>query len=332
MQNYSNSIQLRKIIKNAQLSAIALDANIDLDALGATIGIAALLKYWKKNYVIVSAEPIPPIYLEYLDIDKVCITSSFDDARISPDLIIVPDIGNLSQLGNLFDNSKAHFSSTKMVHIDHHAETSIVADFKLLDKFAAATCEQMVLLFQDLRFKPNPTEATLLLSGIMSDTRSLSTPNVTLRTMKAVSWLIGKLADPVSASRLARGHSFTQIKLWGLSLAKLESICNGVIGLTIVTNEMIRLSGNENANTSGLINLIDDTLEFRACALIKETPSGDIKVSFRSPRAIEVVKIAKKYGGGGHLYAAACNLGHISIEEAKSIIENEFAKLIEETN
>lgn len=330
MPNYQQYKTLKKLVTKARFPVIVLDENIDLDALGASLAISSLMNDWKKPHFITCSNAIPVAYSQILDVAKISVIKSLAELSTLPDIVLMLDIGNLNQLGDLYTNSQELFLSTKIVHIDHHVESSISSHLGIIDATAAATCEQIALLFQDFKFFPPQHIATYLLAGIASDTRSYSTPNVTPRTLKTASWLIEQGADVVTASRLAKRLSFLQLKLWGTSLINIEKICDGQVGLVTVTREMMEEAGVENKSTSGLINLIDDVLELKASVLLKEIPTGEVRASFRSPKKIRVVKIAKKFGGGGHTYAAACNLGRIGIDKAKEIITAEFSQLIRE--
>jgi phosphoesterase RecJ-like protein len=302
---------------------------MDLDALGSSLALSALFDYWGKRHFIFAAKKIPDSYSDLQDINKIIVATSFKELNIAPDVIVLPDLGSLHQLGELFTKNQEVFSSAKVVHIDHHYESDIVPSLRITDTKAVSTCELVALLFKYFGFVAPAHILTILLAGIMSDSRSFSTPGVSSRTLKIASWLLDKGADALTASRLARGHTFSQLKLWGLSLAKAERICGGQVGLVMITMEMIEESGNKTARTSGLINLLDETLGLSASVILREILSGEIIATFRSPRKLEVLEIARKFGGGGHVFAATCNLGHISFDRAKEIIVSEFSQLID---
>ncbi len=58
-----------------------------------------------------------------------------------------------------------------------------------------------------------------------------------------------------------------------------------------------------------------------AGVLLRETESGDIKVSFRSDGAVDVDAVAKRFGGGGHRNAAGARLPGPLDEACRLIVE-----------
>ena len=61
--------------------------------------------------------------------------------------------------------------------------------------------------------------------------------------------------------------------------------------------------------------------------LMKETPQGAYKVSFRSAQHINVSEVAQEFGGGGHRLAAGCVLEQPLDAAAQAILEAARAAL-----
>ena len=55
---------------------------------------------------------------------------------------------------------------------------------------------------------------------------------------------------------------------------------------------------------------------------------GNIKVSFRSKGKVDVSSLAAQFGGGGHVNAAGCTIGNVSLEEARKKIKEAAVALL----
>ena len=55
--------------------------------------------------------------------------------------------------------------------------------------------------------------------------------------------------------------------------------------------------------------------------LMKETPQGAYKVSFRSAQHINVSEVAQEFGGGGHRRASGCLIAGPEQQAEKALVE-----------
>jgi phosphoesterase RecJ-like protein len=79
--------------------------------------------------------------------------------------------------------------------------------------------------------------------------------------------------------------------------------------------------------TSNLASSLRALREVRVSIVFYERPDNSIKVSLRGRPNIDVLSVASKFGGGGHLEAAGCILEGLSLDESVSIILKEVEKL-----
>ena len=329
--NYTDSIQIRNAIEHANHVLIAVDANVDLDVFASSVALAGIASRLGTTCSVICSNELPEIYKGVYGADIVKVASTFADIERhigTIDLIVVTDIGSLSQLGELYTHEAGRFESTPVVCLDHHVDNSIKYQLGILDPTAAANCEIVALVCEDLHYDLEEQVSTLLLGGIVADTRSYATSNVTPRTFRVAAWLTGQGGDVIYASRLAKAHSLQQLHLWGKSLAELSTICDGMVVCAIVTRKMLEEVGDSIGSTSGLVNLVDDMVDLSVSVLIREMPDGQIRISFRSHRKVDVNKVATRLGGGGHKYAAACRLNGVTVDQAKQIVENELRPLL----
>ena len=97
------------------------------------------------------------------------------------------------------------------------------------------------------------------------------------------------------------------------------------MALLAITRQMAHDLGGTYDDTEGLINFPLTVKDIEAVAFFKESGPGDWRVSLRSKGGIDTGRIAKQFGGGGHMNASGCGWQG-SIEEGQAT----FARLLGE--
>jgi phosphoesterase RecJ-like protein len=75
-----------------------------------------------------------------------------------------------------------------------------------------------------------------------------------------------------------------------------------------LTLEMFERAGAEPGDSEGLIDHPRSISGVEAAALFKQLPDGRWKTSLRSRGPVDVERVARSHGGGGHKNAAGCVL------------------------
>ena len=103
--------------------------------------------------------------------------------------------------------------------------------------------------------------------------------------------------------RLFEEHRFAYLQLVGACLLRSELDRDLGFVATWVTNFDLDGFDVDVAETEGLIDLVRRTAEADVACVCKETPDG-VRVSLRSVSEVDVSRIAGRFGGGGHRFAA----------------------------
>ena len=61
-------------------------------------------------------------------------------------------------------------------------------------------------------------------------------------------------------------------------------------------------------HTEGLVDMVRAIKGIEVALICQETSTGNYRISLRSKGKINVEKVAREFGGGGHVNAAACIL------------------------
>ena len=102
--------------------------------------------------------------------------------------------------------------------------------------------------------------------------------------------------------------SRTQILLLQQALNTLEISDCGRYAAMMVTHEMMEKLGGQEYMLDRFVNFPRSIEGVEVAILMRETGSGDVRISFRSKGRIDVHRIASGFGGGGHHNAAGCSI------------------------
>jgi len=141
----------------------------------------------------------------------------------------------------------------------------------------------------------------------MTDTGGLRFPNTNLNTFKAATYLVKHGANPFYLSEMVYNNKpLRALKILGRALEKLKKE-NGVI-YSILTIDDFNEFGAEEEDAEGVVEYLNKSNESKIAILFKQKENGNYKVSMRSKGNINVVNVALKYGGGGHMNAAGFDI------------------------
>lgn len=221
-----------------------------------------------------------------------------------PDLIVMCDTANYERL-----YYPEVFKPIPSINIDHHASSSISATVNFVDANAPSTCDYLYKILHII----DPTlmdtyVAECLLYGILYDTQSFSIQSTGADVLRIAADLIDLGADyPGILGELAYKRSENEIKLWGKALADVQLNSKKNVAWLVVRQADLQGYGVSLAAIAGLENFIARLAAADATILFYEDEQGNSKASFRS-KTIDVNKIAKEFGGGGHKFAAGLML------------------------
>ena len=96
----------------------------------------------------------------------------------------------------------------------------------------------------------------------------------------------------------------TSLRLLSEMLGTLEIHSEGRIATAWLTHEMVQRSGATAGDTEGLIDYPRSIAGVDTAALFRQLTDGRFKVSLRSRGDVNVERVARRFGGGGHRNAA----------------------------
>ncbi len=306
----------------------------DGDACGCITAISETLTALGKNVKILLLSELPEWY-GFLFKQKPEIFSA--QTTVDSDLIVIVDTNAYTQLPGLDkylkqpDKPAVRRPQTEILVIDHHATSDNIGDVRLIDSSAAATA-LIVLDFLQYAGRPITKKiAEALFVAISTDTGWFQFDNTDSRALRACAELIDAGANPSQIYRdLYQNSSPQRFKLMSAMLNTLELHLNGRFAMQHLTQADFKRTGAKFSDTENLIDECRRINSIEAAALLVELADGQVKVSLRSRGAINVCKIAEKFGGGGHKMASGAHLPG-PIENVKKLIFNAVAEQFEKS-
>lgn len=276
---------------------------------GSALATYNFLKGLGKEVTLASADPIPEVCLFLPAVEKIKIIDPRELSLEKFDLIFLADNGSPNRFSN---GGKIEIpSKTILINIDHHKSNRNFGDLNYVVSKAVATAEVLYDLVRAWKLPINPEIATCLLTGLYTDTGGFIYPSTTADSLSKAADLIRRGADrDVIAENSFRSWSPKALPIWSQILTNTK--IRGAIAYSQIKYPDLRKINPSQSEMSGIRafavnNLILSIRGVRAAALFTEEKPRQVRVTLRSIGNADMIKIAEKFGGGGHLNSAAFN-------------------------
>jgi phosphoesterase RecJ-like protein len=297
---------LLKRIRQGNRFLLTSHSNPDGDAIGSELGLARLLRGLGKGAVVWNRDPTPTVYKPLPGSERIHVgeepPAGFPDVF---DAIIVLECPSPDRTG-----LEQHLVGAKpILNIDHHLGNQCYGVVNWVDSAAPAVGEMVFRLAQGLKLTLEPEVASCLYLTLVTDTGGFRFSNATAAAFEAAAALVREGAHPEQVSQwLYESQPLAVVKLLGEMLQTLQIHAGGRIATGRLTLEMFARAGAAPGDSEGLIDSIRSIAGVDAVALIRELPEGGNKISLRSRGEVDVEKVARHHGGGGHRNAAGFKL------------------------
>lgn len=195
------------------------------------------------------------------------------------DLIIAVGTPDLESLGQIYDKDTEFFYQTPIINIDHNSSNEGFGQINFIELTAVSTSELVFSLFESFgRDLVDEDIATCLLTGMIAETRSFKTNNVTPQALLTASQLmsLGARREEI-VNYLYRSRSLNVLKLWGRVLARLSGgLDNKLVWSTLGSTDFLKTNSTEKDLTDVIDELIVNIPQAKIIAIIYENePAGE---------------------------------------------------------
>ncbi len=296
-------------IENGKKFLITAHMNLEGDALGSELATYMLLKKLKKQVVVYNNDPTPEIY-KFLPFSRV-IKNSIEEDNF--DVAIALDCSDSSRTGKVKDSL---VKANCIINIDHHISNTHFGDLNWVEPHLGS-CGQMLYRLCE-RFKVMDRNIALCLyTGIFTDTGNFTYANTDSETHWIASRLMKynlhphEIYNSLHSLCAPSDLNFIGRIISALKFDPSKKICWATI---------IRWKDKTYDLTEvvfSIMRLLDGVEVF---LLFKKIDKNRTRVNFRSRSRIDVNKIAKFFGGGGHKRASGTTMDcSLEVAEKKVI-------------
>jgi len=281
----------------------------DGDALGSVIAVHLALEQLGTDSVMYFAghDPIAPEYLFLSALDQALRGDPPSD--LNERTVIALDAGNADRIGIDDVAEKAG----RIINIDHHVDNSRFGQLNLVMPDASSTAEIVYQILKKTSASITGAIGEALYTGILVDSGRFQYSSTTPMTLRVAADLIDIGVDHTRIfHNVYENMPLGKAKLLCRMLSALVIRCDGKMAAAVLDEAAFKAAGATTSLTDGLVDNLRAIEGVVVGALIYartgETDDPDqphFRVSLRSSdEKVNVQRIAKLKGGGGHVQAA----------------------------
>lgn len=295
-------------IKSHKSFLITTHINPEGDALGSELAFYRLLKAMGKKAVVVN-EDSPPYGYDFLPGINIIKKFKKNLKNIKFDCTVLIDCSDLKRSGGVL---KVNMADKTILNIDHHISNKKFADINWIEPNCASCAQMIYKLYKKLGLALDRDTAMLLYVGILTDTGSFHYSNTTSATHKIVSELLKYDLDVHKIYKnLYESIPFEDMKLLTKILPTMRLIARGRIIWFQIPASLLKGRRVSFDLTENILSFGRAIKDVEVAVLFKENlgVKDEVRVSLRSESArVDVNKIARFFGGGGHKTASGCTI------------------------
>jgi len=295
------------------------------DSLGSQLALACILDELGKEVHVVNHDLPPARYAFMPGAERVVQPEAVADRSF--DTAFVVDCASLERIGRV----RSKLDGAQIINLDHHRSNAGFGHLNYIDPESCASGMIIYELNELLGLGLDAAKATNMYVAIIADTGNFRYSNTTPQVLRVASRLIETGIDPARLASLVFATApFSALRLLGEALMNLTAEVGGRVGLIVLDRATFARTGAGPADVEGIVNYAKQLAGTDVGVLLRETESGEVKVSFRAEGAVDVDAVARRFGGGGHRNASGARLPG-PIEEARRRVIAELEQILAAT-
>jgi phosphoesterase RecJ-like protein len=300
----SSRQQVLEALREGESYVLTTHEHPDGDALGSLAAMQQVLCALGKDAVsFLAAEEFPlPYEYRFLELPQL-VTEVPDD--VAERTVVFLDCGNIDR-----NPARELQDGHRILNIDHHHDNTRFGTIDHVVPDASCTAEVIWDLMRGLRVELTQPIAEALYVGLVTDTGRFMYENTGSAAHLMAAELIGAGIDVHAIYRqLYEGVPEGKLELLARGLSAVERFDGGLLTISHLTREDYAESGADESYSEGVVDHLRAVQGTAVAGLVRDllsdTASARRKVSLRATDdRVDVSRIARAQGGGGHRRAA----------------------------
>jgi len=321
----ANRVQVLDAIRETDRFLLTTHERPDGDAVGSLAAMQLVLTaLGKDSRAFIAADEFPlPYEYRFIRLEGL-VTEPPED--LCERVLVFLDCGNI-------DRTSAHqlkHENHRILNIDHHHDNTRFGTINHVDGSASCTAEMVWDLMGDLGVELTPAIGEALYVGLVTDTGRFMYENTGPRAHEMAAELLDGGVDAHGIyRRLYEGMPQGKLELLARGLTHVERYDGGLLTVTHLTLEDYRATGADESYSEGVVDHLRSVEGTAVAALIRDLLTGDAakrKVSLRATDGrVDVSRIARSQGGGGHRRAAGFSTD-LDFPELVEVLRTELSR------
>ncbi len=300
---------IKELLKKHNRIIIHRHSKPDMDAIGSQMGLMHIIK---ENF------PEKEVYVvgDHNKFDYENAMNEIPDSFYKDSLVFITDVA----VSYMISDNRYLFAKDVVI-IDHHENKSDVAGaYVYSDPTYEAAAAYVYDIAKKLKLKIPAIAADYLLNGIITDSGRFQYLTNAPRLFQIAAELTALGADPLKFYKWLYVETLEERQTKAKFATRMQ--IEGSVAYFFNTKEFLESLGTYDffSISRGMVNLLAGIKEIPIWANFTYSAEQNKVICELRSREIEVVHIAKKYGGGGH--ALACGATLDNFEVAKAMIKD----------
>ncbi|HEX2415708.1 MAG TPA: bifunctional oligoribonuclease/PAP phosphatase NrnA [Thermoleophilaceae bacterium] len=302
--------QVLQELREADKLLLTTHENPDGDALGSLLAMHRILEQLGKDSLMYMSPDEFPLPFEYRGFTFDGLVGEPPD-DVAERTIVFLDCGNIDRMPVDFLQAEG----LHILNIDHHHDNTRFGTVNLVCSAASSTAEIVWRLSKELGAEITPGIADALYVGLVTDTGRFMYENTSAMSHRMAAELIEAGVQPHQVyRRLWEDLPFRRLQLLQRALASVQRYDDGTITLAHLDKRDYEETGALETDSEGVVDHVRAVEGTKIAVLVRDLLSdgrnGLRKVSLRATDgSVDVSRIAREFGGGGHPQAAGFSSG-----------------------
>ena len=318
--------QALRAIREHERFCLTTHERPDGDAVGSLAAMQQVLSALGKDAIaFLPADEFPlPYEYRFIQLEGL---STEPPADLCQRTLIFLDCGNIDRTP--VEQLRRDDGTALIVNIDHHHDNTRFGTINHVDPHASCTAEMVWDLMQGLGVEVTHAIAEALYVGLVTDTGRFMYENTGPRAHEMAAALLASGIDAHAIYRqLYEGIPQGKLELLARGLSNVERFDGGLLTVTHLTRDDYRTAGADESYSEGVVDHLRSVAGTAVAGLVREQLAGEParKVSLRATDdRIDVSRIARALGGGGHRRAAGFSTD-LSFDELVQVLRAQVAE------